>query len=129
MPLGVNLDYLTDIAPTGMFRTYVRAAKLNGDVRSGNTHTYKVSVGGGAEQTFSVKESKTYTEIVVYTEDVKDRVNGITKLTITPAASTRFHLSPLEYLVDMPIDLGCFQIPGDVGTNSGRNFFVCCSSV
>ncbi len=110
MPLGIDNDYLTTVKPSGLFRVMVKASSAPG----GNTHTYKTIAGNGAEVSSSIAESADdYAEITAYASDLSTHM-GDFKVTVTPGAGATFSVSPVEFLVDIPVSLGCFEMPASL---------------
>ena len=91
-----------------MFRTFVKSS-----VNKKFDYTYK---DGGSAKTKEI-QSTDFTEIVEVTDNVKGAGNFEIGVTNGESNAVTFEISPPEFLVDLPIYLGCYR---NTANDSGK---------
>ena len=110
LPLGISTTYLDKVKPYGMFRTFVKS-----NVSKKFDYTYNDGSSGSAKT--KEIQSVDFTEIVEVTNNVKGAGNFEVGVKNEEASAVTFDISPPEFLVDLPIYLGCYRnTANDTGT-------------
>ena len=101
------------IRPGGFVRVSLRSytASFPSTARPAVSHSAKFTVANDVE-TFQVEESLMFREFYKFLPDVSGKIatGSVYEFEATAqSADSKFNISPLELVIDMPINLGCYR--------------------
>ena len=112
LSLDLNQEYLTEMKPRGILRSWLQALGSSDSLaRAGKTHKVDLKIGSAASKSFELAEEDGSTfEIAHVLHDLKSIESVDVDLTITAKENgTSVFIAPPELLVDVPRHIGCFD--------------------
>ena len=117
LPLKINQNYLNEVQPVALFKTWFRFRNAGGGVTPTMNHEVRLAYGSvlplNLDETLAVPESAEYTEHVHIVEDLHTRFSVSQRhFAIGLGAvdeDSLIDLAPMELLIDLPINIGCFR--------------------
>lgn len=109
----IDEAYVNAVRPGGFVRVSFRSYTVSfpATARPGVSHAAKFTVANEVEN-FDVPESLEFREFYRFLPDVSTRIGtgSVYEFEVTSlSADTQFNISPLELVIDMPINLGCYK--------------------
>ena len=109
----IDEAYVNAIKPGGFVRVSARSFTVSfpSTARPAAVHKAKFTVANDIE-TSDLDESLTFKEFYKFLPDVSGKIatGSVYEFEVTSQSDdTQFNISPLEFVIDMPVNLGCYR--------------------